>query len=69
MVIARERPINTFPRQETRDTTIENFWKRCFLLEPPRSYIASTNEATYTVHVHLIVENMRWLRPWGFVKE
>jgi hypothetical protein len=39
-LVARERPINTFTRRQIRDTRIEIFWKRYFLLGPPRGYIA-----------------------------
>jgi hypothetical protein len=38
--VARERSVDTFPNQWTRDATIEKFWKRCFLLGPIRSYMA-----------------------------
>jgi hypothetical protein len=30
--ITRQRPINTFPLQKTRDAKIWNCWKQCFLL-------------------------------------
>jgi hypothetical protein len=35
--------VNTFPRQRTRDTTIENCWKRWFLCDQCRGYIWRTN--------------------------